>query len=90
MTYFILNKDSSENINIDVSWEDWLGSDIITASTWLIPNPLIGAGQSNTSTSATVWISGGVLGAFYTVANSVTTASGRSTKRTIVVRIVSK
>lgn len=89
MTYFLYEKDPAENANIIVDWTTWLEGDTIASSSWTVPAPfLIGTDGHNVST-ANVWIDGGELGEHYFLSNEVTTVTGRSGKRTVVVRITS-
>jgi S-formylglutathione hydrolase FrmB len=61
-----------------------LGGDTITGSTWdvmpaglaVLTNPA----PSYTTTTTTLWVSGGASGVVYTVTNTITTAGGRTLK----------
>lgn len=58
-----------------IGWSDWLEGDTITDSEWLVPSPLTLFSEAFTTTTATAWLSGGVMGQKYTVVNKITTAS---------------
>lgn len=71
-------KDYSEN------WAPFLAGDLITASTWT-PDPGITVNSSQfTTTTTTVWVSGGTPGLEYSITNHITTAGGRQEDETIV------
>ena len=76
-------KDPSARLDYAVDWTAWLqDGDSIATSEWLTGDltptepRLIGA-------TATVWLSGGVLGVTYRITNRITTAAGRTDERTL-------
>lgn len=89
MTYFLFEKDPSENANIIVDWSQWLEGDTIGTSVWEIPAPLASAANGRNNTTTNAWVDGGVLGEHYFLSNTVTTVTGRAGKRTVVLRITS-
>lgn len=54
------------------------GPDTIATSTWIVQPGLTKNSDTHTATTATVWLSGGVLGTEYEVRNVITTAGGRT------------
>lgn len=60
-------------------WSDWLPSgDTISDSTWtVVSGDVTIDSDSNTTTTTTVWLSGGTLGTWAKVTNHITTAAGR-------------
>jgi hypothetical protein len=80
-------KDPDAILDYTVDWSRWLGTDTILASQWTVPTGLTQVSSSNTSTSATVWLSGGTAGQAYTVTNRITTAGGRTDERSIVINV---
>lgn len=74
-------------LDIGVVWTKWLDNgDRIVSSSWISSNPeLILQNSTNDNTSTRVFISGGVLGKLYTVTNRITTNSGLTDERYIVV-----
>jgi hypothetical protein len=65
-----------------------LGGDTILSSAWAsAPAGLVHGLDSNTPSTATLWISGGVAGEDYTLTNTVITAGGRTFERWLTVRI---
>lgn len=67
-------KDPDAVIPITMDWSDWLtGSVEIASVAWDVPAGLTQDSASNTTTTATVYISGGAVGTRYTVRCRVTT-----------------
>lgn len=86
-------KDPDATLDYKIPWDDWLGSDTIATSTWLISGPdsaLVVDSDTNTTTAATIWLSGGTLYRQYTATNRITTAGGRGDDRTITINIENK
>lgn len=80
-------KDPDAVLDYALDWnaegEEWLGADTITGTpVWTVETGLTKDSQSNTTTTATVWLSGGTAGETYTVACKITTAGGRTDERT--------
>lgn len=85
-------KDPSAKLNYTIDWTLFLPTgQTITASAWTVPAGLTEVVTSNTTTIATIVLSGGTLGATYDVVNHiVTTPGGYEDDRTISIEIVSK
>lgn len=81
-------KDPVAKLDYGWDWEAWLAGDTIDTSTWTVPTTLVKESESKTNTTTTVWISGGTLGASYTVTNQIVTAAGRIDQRSFVLKIV--
>jgi hypothetical protein len=89
MTTF--RKDPDAVLDYKVDWTAWLGDDTLTSSTFTASSDAITlTSESNDSTSATVWISGGVLNGRYKVTNHITTSEGRVEDRTFTVLMVQR
>lgn len=81
-------KDPSAVLDYHWDWTDWLASGEAIASSVITPSAGIVLDSSGFSpTSATAWISGGVVGSTYSVANLITTSQGRTDERTITIRV---
>lgn len=80
-TSFIHDPDAVLDYEID--WSAWLGTDTISSSTWTVPSGLTEDSSTNTTTTATIWLSGGTAGTRYEVTNHIVTAGGREEDRTI-------
>lgn len=88
-----LYKDSSEKLDYQFDWntEYLRGADTISSSTWTsTPTGLTHVGTSNTTTTATIRISGGVVGTTYTVTNHVVLASGQEAERSFYLKVVDR
>ena len=64
-----------------------LGTDTITDSEWIVPDGLAKVTDSQTATSATIWLSGGTAGTNYTLTNRIVTVGGRTEDRSFTVRL---
>ena len=85
----IKDPDSVEDFTID--WAATLAesspADTISTSAWSKDTALVIDSDSNTTTTATVWVSGGTDGTYTNLVNRVTTAAGRTLDRTIVLLV---
>lgn len=81
-------KDSAAVLDYGVDWSAWLGTDTIATSTWTVPTGLTVDSETETTTLATVWLSGGTTGTTYTLVNRITTAAGRQDERTLTITVV--
>lgn len=91
MSRFSALKDPDSTVDYQIDWSQWLGgSDTILTSTWQVPTGLTYESDSRTTTTTTVWVSGGTVGAVYPLTCRVTTAQGRITDRTIHVRMIAR
>lgn len=84
------DKDPDDVLDYAIDWSTWLGEDTITASTWTEPDGITVDSSTNTTTTATIWLSGGTLGEAYSLTNHITTAAGRERDRTIVISLVTR
>ncbi len=82
------DKDAVQDFVLDWSKELASASDTIATSTWTVPTGITLASSSNTTTTATAWLSGGTLGAKYIVTNRIVTAGGRSEDASIEITII--
>jgi hypothetical protein len=79
-------KDPDSTLDYILVWSRWLGTDTIASASWTVPAGLTEESSTATTTTATVWLSGGTAGTDYDVACLITTAAGRIDERTIRVR----
>ena len=70
-------KDPDETLDYGADWSDPLAGDTIALSAFTVPTGLTKQSEANTTTTATVWLTGGTLGANYEILNRVTTSGGR-------------
>ena len=83
-------KDPEAVLDYQVDWSDWLGTDTIAASTWTVPSGITKDSDTNTTTTATFWLSGGTAGENYKLVNHIVTVGGREDDRTITVQVRNK
>ena len=89
MTTF--TKDPDAVLDYSIDWSKWLAGDQIQTSDWSVSGTgLQASDESNTTTRATVWLSGGALGQSYTVTNRITTSGGRTDDRSFTVKIAER
>lgn len=83
-------KDPNAVLDYQVDWTDWLGSDTITTSTWTVPAGIINDSDSKTTTTTTIWLSGGTAGTSYSLVNHIVTTAGREDDRTIIIQLIER
>jgi hypothetical protein len=85
-------KDKDSLLDYTHLWSEWLAevSDAIVDSTWVADDGIVIENQSNTTTEATVWLSGGSVGNQYSIVNEIETAGGRIDNRTLIVKVREK
>ena len=89
MTMFI--KDPQAVLDYGFDWSDWLDTgDTLSASTWTVPTGITKDSDSNTTTTTTIWLSGGTVGKTYKITNRITTVGGRGTDRSLYVKVENK
>lgn len=71
-------------------WSADLDGDTIATSTWTVPSGITKDSDTNTTTTATIKLSGGTLGSDYALVNRITTAAGRTLDKTLTFRIRGK
>ena len=89
---FQAKKDPNAVLDYTLDWSAYLTPlvDVITSVTWILSSGLTKVSQSNTTTTATAFVSGGVLGNTETLTCRITTAAGRTDDRTVLLRIVTR
>lgn len=83
-------KDHDATLDYGIDWEPFLNGDLLTGSSWAVPGGITQVTASFTTTTTTVWLSGGTIGSIYTITNHVSTALGRIDERSIDIRIEEK
>ena len=80
---------------------DWLGTtaspgpllrdtDTISTSIWIVPSGITKNSDTSTTTSATIWLSGGTAGNSYVFTNRITTAGGRTHDQSVKLKVKEK
>lgn len=85
-------KDPNATLDYSFDWGPYLTplGDTITLVEWVLSTGLTKVSQSNTATTATVFVSGGVLDEVETLTCRITTAGGRIDDRTIELNMVAR
>lgn len=83
MTLSWPTKDPDAVLDYEIDWSTWLGSDTISTSAWTVPAGLTKDSDTNTTTTATIWLSGGTAGEVYELTNHIVTAGGREQDQTV-------
>lgn len=78
----IFVKDPDERLDYEEDWADFLAvAETISSVAWTVPSGLTNYSTSNTTTTATIWLTGGTHGQEYLVAGKITTSAGRIAER---------
>ncbi len=83
-------KDPNEVLDYQIDWADFLAADTIVTSSWSAESGITVDGSSNTTTTATVILSGGTAGNRYVVTNRIVTAGGRTSDRSLTFTVAAK
>lgn len=83
-------KDPNAVLDYIINWAAFLGADAILSDSWIVPTGITSVTETNTSTTSTIWLSGGTVGEKYALTNRIVTAGGRTEDRTIYVRVEEK
>lgn len=71
-------------LDYTISWADWLATgDAIDSATWTVPVGVTKVSQVETTTLATIEVSGGTAGTSYDLTCHIVTTDGREDDRTI-------
>ena len=84
----LYRKDPDATLDYVIDWSTWLGADTISTDSWVVPTGITKVTDSNTTTTATVWLSCCTLGNTYACVNRIVTAGGRTQDQTIHIQIV--
>ena len=89
MTTYI--KDPSSVLDYGFDWSDWLDTgDTVSTSDWNVPTGISEDSDSKSTTTTTIWLSGGTVGKKYKITNHMVTDDGRTVERSFYVKVVSK
>jgi hypothetical protein len=78
-------KDPQAVLDYQIDWSAWLATDTITSSAWTMPAGITKASDTKTTTTTTIWLSGGTAGQQYQIVNTIVTAGGRTEERTLTI-----
>lgn len=82
-----LVKDPDSVLDYGFDWSLWLNGDTISTSAWTVPVGLTKDSDSATTTTTTIWLSGGTPGQLYPITDRVVTAGGRTDDRSFKLRV---
>lgn len=83
-------KDPDEVLDYSIDWSGRLGADTISTSTWTVPDGITKDSDDKSTTTTTLWLSGGTEGETYSFLNRIVTAGGRTMDQTVKLKIKSK
>jgi len=86
-------KDPNATLDYTVDWSAWLTpiADTISGTpVWVLSSGLTKVSQSNTTTTATIFVSGGVLDETETVTCRISTVGLRTDDRTVNLKMTSR
>jgi hypothetical protein len=86
-------KDPNAELDYTVNWAAFLNGDTIATvggSTWTVPDGIVNEQDTKTTTTTTIWLSGGTVGTKYALLNRIFTTGGRTDDRTIYVKVKQK
>ena len=88
-------KDPDEVLDYQLDWTLRLDGDTISSSDWTIAadDPTSGIvinSETNTTTHAKVWVSGGTIGKTAKITNRIVTAGGRTYDQSLLIKIKGK
>lgn len=85
-----IDKDPSAILDYTFDWAKWLAAgETISTSTWTVSN-VTKDSDSNTTTTATVWLSGGIAGTSGSAVNRIVTSAGRQDERTLMITVTDR
>lgn len=80
-------KDPNGVLDYEFDWTQWLETGDTIASHVATVVGAVKNSSANSTTSVTVWVSGGTVGINATIACRITTTAGRVDERTVTLRI---
>ena len=83
-------KDPSAILDYTINWATWLGTDTIATSSWTVTAGITKVSDSKTTTTTTIFVSGGTAGSNYDLTCTITTAGLRTDQRTIRVPVAER
>lgn len=80
-------KDPDDVLDYTINWAKFLDQDTIATSTFTVVSGITKDGESNTTTSSTVWLSGGTIGQTYQISCRITTVGGRTKDQSFYIKV---
>lgn len=85
-------KDPNAILDYTFDWAQYLLpiGDVISSVTWILSSGLTKVSQSNSTTTASAFVSGGVVGNVETLTCRIVTTGGRTDDRSISLKIIDR
>lgn len=81
-------KDPDAVLDYQIDWSAWLATgETISSSDWVVQTGITENSASNTTTTATIWLSGGEAGVTYRVTNRIVTTANRTNDRSLYITV---
>lgn len=90
MAIFLPFKDPDEVLDYQIDWSARLVDDTISTSSWILQSGITKNSDSKTSTTTTIWLSGGTIEVKYTLLNRIITVGGRTMDQTFEIYIMAR
>lgn len=88
----VFKKDPNSVLDYTFDWSAYLTpiGDAISSVTWVLTSGITKVSQSNSTTTATAFVSGGVAGNVETLTCRIVTTGGRTDDRSISLKIIDR
>jgi hypothetical protein len=91
MAFPIFLKDPQAILDYGFDWTDWLDEhETISSVTWTVPSGITKVSQTESSTEALIWLSGGTAGTNYDVVCHIVTSATRADDRTMTIKVAQR
>jgi hypothetical protein len=80
-------KDPDSTTDFEFNWKPELDGDTIQSATFSLPDGMTSVSESNTTTTATIFVSGGSTGCTYRIRCRIVTDGGRTWDKTLYILI---
>ena len=89
-----IEKDPAAVLDYTIDWNaaaseggPWLaaGETLVPPAVWTLPSGITKSSQIDGASASTIWLSGGTVGASYTITCKITTSAGRTDERSFLV-----
>lgn len=85
-----ISKHPGAVLDYQFDWSSWLDGDTISNSSWSEAEGITKETETNSTTTATIWLSGGTAEQSYRLVNTIVTAVGRTEKKALVVTVTTE
>ena len=88
MSKYWPDKSPDDVLDYQINWAEALDGDVIVTSTWSVPAGITKDSDSKSSTTTTIWLSGGTADREYEIENIIVTDNARTFKQCVIIRVV--